>query len=55
MKTPEIILLVLWFADICLNAYLHGNEKDEKYNFWVKLISVVISFFFLRWAGLFQF
>lgn len=53
MKTPEIILLILWLIDLCLFAHLHGRPR-ENYNFWAKLISVIILFFLLRWAGLFQ-
>ena len=53
MTTPEIVLVVIWIIELCATAYLHGTEKDEKYNFFVKLISIIITFFFLKWAGLF--
>lgn len=53
MTTPEIILVVLWAMELCATAYLHGTEKDGKYNFFAKLLSIIVAFFFLKWAGLF--
>lgn len=54
MKTPEVILIVLWILSLAINLLKHGDPKDGKYNFWIELISVFIAYFFLRWAGLFQ-
>ena len=54
MKTPEIILIVLWSIGLLYNAYMHGKEKEGTYNVFASLIAVGVYLSLLMWAGLFR-
>jgi len=49
----EITLLLFLFLNVTLGAYMHGKKKDGYHNFWVTLISSVLSFILYKLAGLF--
>jgi hypothetical protein len=54
MKTPIIILIVLWSIRLLLVAYLHGEPKESKYNIFTTIIAQSINIGLLYWAGLFD-
>jgi hypothetical protein len=54
MKTPVIILIVIWIISLLLNAHLHGKEQTGKHNFFIRLVSLSITISLLAWAGLFN-
>lgn len=54
MKTPIIILIVLWSIGLLLVAYLHGEQKETKYNIFNKIVATGINIGLLYWAGLFD-
>lgn len=53
MKTPEIILIVLWSIGLLITAHLHGQRKESKHNIFVSLVALAIQIALLMWAGLF--
>ena len=53
MNTAEIIILVLIGITLLMTAYHHGEEKPP-YNIWLTLVSSVLNFAILWWAGLFH-
>jgi hypothetical protein len=54
MKTPIIILIVLWSIGLLIEAHLHGEQKESKYNIINKIIANSINIGLLYWAGLFD-
>jgi len=54
MKTPIIILIVMWTISLLLNAHMHGKEQTGKHNFFIRLVSLTIVISLLAWAGLFK-
>jgi len=54
MKTPIIILIILWSIGLLLQARLHGRERSGKHSFWTTLIATIINVSLLYWAGLFD-
>lgn len=54
MGTPQIIILVLFFIKLLLNANAHGKIKQGKYNFWYALISTSITLTILYLGGFFS-
>jgi len=53
MKTPEIILIVLWSIGLLMTAHLHGQPKKGKHNIFVSLVFTATTIALLMWAGLF--
>jgi hypothetical protein len=54
MKTPIIILIVLWSIGLLMVAYLHGEPKESKYDIFATIIRNSINIGLLYWAGLFD-
>lgn len=54
MKTPIIILIVLWSINLLLVTYLHGEKKESYYNIFTTIIAQSINIGLLYWAGLFD-
>jgi hypothetical protein len=54
MKTPEIILIVLWSLGLLFAAYSHGKPKQGEHNIFVNIIALAIIISLLMWAGLFK-
>lgn len=54
MKTPIIILMVLWAINLLTVAYLHGKEKSTTHNIFNTIIAQSIYIGLLYWAGLFD-
>jgi hypothetical protein len=54
MKTPVIILIVLWLIGLLIEAYLHGKQNKTKHNVFNKIIANIINIVLLYWAGLFD-
>lgn len=55
MKTPEIILIVLWSLGLLFSASKHGKPKEGDHNIFVSIIALAITISLLMWAGLFNF
>lgn len=53
MKTPEIILIVLWSIGLLYAAHKHGQPKRDHYNVFVSIVALAIHIAILMWAGLF--
>lgn len=49
----EITLLLMLIFNLVFQAYMHGEPKSEKHDFFVSLVASVISFIIYKWAGLF--
>lgn len=54
MNAPEIIIIIGWSVNIGIHLIKHGEEKKSKYNVFIEIVGVIIAYFFLKWAGLFQ-
>jgi len=54
VREPIFILITLWALRLLFAAYLHGEEKVGKYNFFINLWVVGINILLLTWAGLFN-
>lgn len=50
---PQLIMVILFVADVAINLALHGEKSNKEYNFWVSLISVSIEVFILYKGGFF--
>lgn len=46
----QIVMIVLYAMNLGISLIKHGETEIKKYNFWVTLISTVISVGIL-WAG----
>jgi hypothetical protein len=53
MGTPQIILLTLLGIQLLITAYLHGEQRDGKYNVFFKLIHAGILIWILVAGGFF--
>ena len=49
MNTALIIIYVLVGISLLLNAYKHGKPQED-YNFWIALLSKLISLILIWWA-----
>lgn len=54
MKTPEIILIILWSIPLLYSAYLHGKEKTVKQYVFSTIIALAIVFLLCMWAVMFK-
>lgn len=54
MKTPEIILIVIWSIGLLLIAYKHGKPRGYNYNIFASIVALSIHIALLVWAGLFN-
>jgi len=54
MKTPEIILIVIWSIGLLFTAYKHGKPRDSNYNIFASIVALSIHIALLVWAGLFN-
>lgn len=54
MKTPEIILIVIWSMGLLLTGYKHGKPRDSNYNIFAYILALSIRIALLVWAGLFN-
>ena len=50
MNIALIIIYILNGLGLLACAHYHGKEHKSSYNFWVKLISVVIDLGLIWWA-----
>ena len=54
MTAPQITILTMIAINLLLSAHLHGKEKQEKHNFWVKFINAIILISILYWGNFFK-
>jgi hypothetical protein len=54
MKTPVIILIILWSTGLLIEAHMHGKPKDEEYNIFYRVAAMAIYISLFYWAGLFD-
>lgn len=54
MGLAKIILLALYAVSLLAAANLHGKDKKGKHNFWMHLLSAVITLSLLYWGGFFK-
>jgi hypothetical protein len=54
MKTPEIIIIILWSISLMYNSSLHGKERTGKHNIFSTLFAFGIMLSLFIWAGLFS-
>lgn len=54
MGVPQIIVIVLYSASLCVAANQHGKMIESKHNFWVALIAIGIEVGLLIWGGFFS-
>lgn len=50
---PQIIFAGFMFIDIGIALAKHGEPKEEKYNFFITLIAVLLEFLILKAGGFF--
>lgn len=53
MKTPVIILIILWSIGLLISAKKHGQPRGE-FNLYTSIYAVGIEVLLLYWAGLFN-
>ena len=53
MKTPVILLIILWSIGLLISAKKHGQPRGE-FNLYTSIYAVGIEFLLLYWAGLFN-
>jgi len=51
---PQVTVLVLMLIGLGINMAEHGEEKTEKKNFWVRLLSAGLTFWLLYVGGFFS-
>lgn len=54
MNVPQILMIALLCISLLVNAHLHGKPKEGLYNFWVGLVSTLITTGLLIWGGFFK-
>lgn len=54
MGIPQILIIILFAINLGINIAKHGEDKEEKYNFWLALISTLIECFILYCGGFFS-
>lgn len=54
MKTPIIILFILWAVGLLFTANKHGHKRNDKYNIFGTLLAQATELWLLWWAGLFD-
>lgn len=53
MGWPQIVMIIAMAFNLCMNMIKHGEDRDEKYNFWVSLISCALQCVILFAGGFF--
>ena len=53
MRAPQIIIIVMYALGIGIALSKHGEQRNDKYNFFVTLISTAIELSLLWWGGFF--
>lgn len=54
MGIPQIIMVVMMAMSVGLYLGKHGQQKKEKYNVWVAILTAAIEFALLWWGGFWQ-
>lgn len=54
MKAPQITLIALYCLSLGITMSRHGQERVEKPNFFISLISAGIQIGILIWGGFFS-
>lgn len=54
IMTAIIIILAFMLISLLLHAYMHGKPKEGKHNFWIHLVSVILTLILYYFAGLFD-
>lgn len=54
MGIPQILIIILFAINLGINIAKHGEDKEEKYNFWSTLIGTLIECFILYCGGFFS-
>ena len=49
-----ITLVVIWCIGLGISLAKHGEEREDKHNFWYTLIGVLFEIWLLYKAGLFD-
>ena len=50
---PQAVWIVIQCFSLGVFLAKHGEPKNETYNFWAALISVVVTAVILKWGGFF--
>jgi len=53
MKTPQIIVLVIYVINLLVSANRHGKPRTPD-NFWTDLVALIIMVGLLLWGGFFR-
>ncbi len=53
IRWPQIVFAGLMFINLGIALVKHGEPKEEKYNFFITLISVLLDFWILKAGGFF--
>jgi len=51
MGIPQIIVLLLFFVSLLIEANKHGEFKEGRHNVFTELISVTLFTLLLYWGG----
>jgi len=54
MGVPQIILTIIYIADLLANAFLYGAKEKSEKDFWGSVIVTVIIFILLIQGGFFR-
>jgi len=54
MNAPQITFLVIFLTALLISANKHGQPKEQNYNFFYTLISVIIWIVLLYWGNFFN-
>lgn len=54
MNWANYTLIIMEFITLGIAMGRHGTPKNENYNFWITLISVIITFILLYFGGWFK-
>ena len=53
MGVYQRVVIVLFSLNIFNNLIRHGQDKNEKYNFWVEIVNTYIWVILLKGGGFF--
>jgi hypothetical protein len=54
MKAPQIIIIVIYAANLLMAAHIHGKQESSKRSFWTSLLADSIILGLLIWGGFFK-
>ena len=54
MGIPQMIMIILFCLGIGIEMSRHGQQRNDKYNFFTSLVAVGIQVGILIWGGFFN-